>query len=184
MARGGSLTHALAFGALAFFIHTGVSIIVTAVVVWVQVTYSLEHFGARDSVGRILAMSEAAAALASTWLIGPVMVPCIAAVLLGLTRLLGASLGPRECCRGVLYGCAAFALPIGPLALLVAAVFLHDWLRVQTSLSPGRRGIAVLIALVVGWLAAGTVAEGFTGALGTLADDVVRAWSPAAASQP
>ena len=44
--------------------------------------------------------------------------------------------------------------------------------------------IAVLIALVVGWLAAGTVAEGFTGALGTLADDVVRAWSPAAASQP
>lgn len=179
MAPSGSLAHALTFAALAFLIHTSVGATVIAVIVWLQFTYSLERFEARDPVGRILAMSDAVELLASAWLVGPVMVLCAGAVLVGLTRLLAASLPLREYLRAVLYACAVFAVAtipiVGPLALLVLPAFLHHWLGARTSLSTARRGISVVAAVVTGWWLAGGIAEGFLGALGTLPHDVVSA---------
>lgn len=172
----GSLVGALAFAALSFAAHAVTLSLLLVLISWRHAVAIEALFGADHPVANSAA-ARAGEGIVLTWLMAPCMLCVSVFVLAILTRSFGTSLPGWEHARAHSYACGLFVpatVPVvGLLSYVVFGVFLHHWLGVRTSLSSGRRGIAVVAAVLSGWLIAGAVGEEVVGALGPIPFDLV-----------
>lgn len=150
---GTSLRPAITLAAISVTVNLVVSTVVHAAITYWSVSAALERFGARDSVARIIAVSDATHSIASNILATPIAV-CAAAPALALAaRIAGTRLPAEEAARVVAYASGLLAvasLPIvGWITLWSGPAFLFHWLGTRSLSLPRRIVVFVLTAVAL-----------------------------------
>lgn len=145
--RAGSLRPAVTFAVVSLAVHVVVATSVMASVTYWSFATSLERFGARESVGRIVALSDAVHRIVLHLVGTPVLVIAAPALLALATRALGERVPLRDSARVIAYACGLLvvgAVPIlGLVSLWLLPAFVDHWLGAHTPLSRARRVVVV-----------------------------------------
>lgn len=176
----GALRAPIVFACVALALHAVVGGAVRALVGWLQISASLERFGARDSVGRIVTITQVQQMVVLGAIIPSVLVLLGPPLLSGVARAVGARVDVRASARAIAYasGLAVVAIVpvIGLATLFVAPYFLHQWLGARAPLSAARRAGAVALFALLMYGVTGLAVAAYEHSLGSWMTDAILAW--------
>ena len=150
---GAPLRPAIRLAAISVAVHLVVSSLVRAAITYWSVSAVLERFGAPDSVGRIIVLSDATHAIASNLLATPLAVCAAPALLTLAARICGIRIPIDESARAVAYASGLLAVAsvpiVGWISVRSGPAFLFHWLGTRSVARPKRIIIVVLSALAL-----------------------------------